>query len=87
MASLEPGTPDVLPQLTDAMRRRGCPQTIVDRFAHTWNALPAGSPDLPCPFCFMHGARGRLVQVREGNGQEALCCTNCRGEVFLRKGM
>jgi len=83
--SPEPGTPDVLPQLTDAMRRRGCPQTIIDRFAQTWNALPEGSHDLPCPLCFMHGAKGRLVQVREANGQAALCCTNCRGEVFLRR--
>jgi len=87
MATPDTGIADFLPQLAEAMRRRGCPQTIVERFVQVWNALPAGAQDLPCPFCFMHGAKGRLVAVREGNGQEAVCCTNCRGEVFLRKSI
>jgi hypothetical protein len=76
---------EYLPQLAGALKARTeCTQHDIERFTDYWNSLPEDLTATPCPYCFIAGRKGALVEKREVAGIAWLRCALCGDQLFLR---
>jgi hypothetical protein len=77
------GIPDILPQLTAEMERRGYSGDLIDGFRALWMAVPDHAQILPCPVCYAGGwFYGKLELVWMAGSNTAVCLI-CESKIAL----
>ena len=79
-----PGTPDFLAQFAEAMRKGGIARSEVERYAEYWIGLPPETRNLPCPFCFVQGKTGMLIDLLPDVSRHIFICKTCTSEIIAR---
>ena len=83
MREIKPGVPDYLPQLAEALRKRGISEAVIDVYRRRWNALRPDAPALPCPFCFIRGNYGNLEALGKKGGNSYVGCSHCGEQILV----
>lgn len=77
-------TPDFLAQFAEAMRRRAIARNDIERYSQYWTGLPPETKNLPCPFCFVQGKAGALIDLLPDVGRQIFMCKTCASEIIVR---
>ena len=87
MVGEHPGIPDYLPQLSEALRKRGIPEHIIATYQRLWKALPPGPQALPCPYCFVAGKQGTLSALPKIGAYYYVRCRRCHERILVGADM
>jgi hypothetical protein len=79
------GRRDYLPQFLDTLqKRRGVMPRETEAFTIYWHSLPDPIDELACPFCFVVGQQGRMVEQTKVGDTAALRCRTCSEQILIR---
>ena len=83
MDRANPGIPDYLPQMSDALRKRAIPDHIIAAYQRRWKALSPEPQALPCPHCFVAGKNGSLSALPKIGDNYYVRCSRCHERILV----
>ena len=75
---------DYLPQFVEVLQKRGTGSRTVALFRNQWPLLVDHPKGPPCPYCYVKGPGGKMVEQTDVGGVVAMRCAACGEQLILR---